>query len=156
MISQSWTLRAQSELPGMAFLQMRLPGSQVLRSWLCWLQWFLIENRYNLPIVGMETPGLFHGPSTLPFAISSTPLIPKARSCGHSPRKHNLRSHRAAHANPAIKAQTALWCGQPPTGTRGSTRSARQSCGWTRLNLNPGRRDATFARLLALLFAPPS
>ena len=63
MVSQSWTLRAQSELPGVCatFFRGRLPGSQVLRSWLCSLQWFLIENRHNLPIVGTETPGLFHG-----------------------------------------------------------------------------------------------
>ena len=33
VISQSWTLRAQSELPGVTLVG--LPGSQVLRSWLC-------------------------------------------------------------------------------------------------------------------------
>ena len=60
------------------FFQRRLPGSQVLRSWLCLLQWFLIENRHNLPIVGTETPGLFHGPGhPLPFAISRTSSDPR-------------------------------------------------------------------------------
>jgi len=87
------------------FFRWRLPGSQVLRSWLCLLQWFLIENRHNLPIVGTEAPGLFHGPRHPSLSQSlALPLILGARSCGHPPRKHNLESHLAAHANPAPRS----------------------------------------------------
>ena len=53
------------------------------------------------------------------------PLILGARSCGHPPRKHNLKSHLAAHANPALEAQTALWCGRPPTKTRALLHTCR-------------------------------
>jgi len=105
-LSRGPFVRSLSSPACATFFRRRLPGSQVLRSWLCFLQWFLIENRYNLPIVGTERLGFLTARDTLPFAISSTPLILGARSCGHPPRKHNLKSHLAAHANPALGAQT--------------------------------------------------
>ncbi len=115
----------------------------------------------TFPSSGRKRPGFFTARGTPSLSQSlALPLILRARSCGHPPRKHNLKSHLAAHANPALEAQTALWCGRPPTKTRAQLHTCRrgtcQSCGRTRRILNPGRGGATFARLLALLFAPPS
>jgi len=70
VISQSWTLRAQSELPGVTMVG--LPGSQVLRSWLCSLQWFLRENQHNLPIVGTGPTRAFLRPKTPSLFAAST------------------------------------------------------------------------------------
>ena len=60
--SQSWTLAAQSELPSASsslFTGPHAPGSQVLRRWLCWLQWFLSEYQHNLPIPGTGLEDFF-------------------------------------------------------------------------------------------------
>ena len=80
----------------------------------------------TFPSSGRKRPGFFTAQGTPSLSQSlALPLILGARSCGHPPRKHNLKSHLAAHANPALEAQTALWCGRPPTKTRALLHTCR-------------------------------
>ena len=74
----------------------RYSGSQVLRRWLCFLRLLLIEYQYNLPTFGADLEAGLSTHRDRPFRAvfqNTRLLILKARSCGPSPRKHNLEYH---------------------------------------------------------------
>ena len=81
----------------------RYSDSQVLRRWLCFLLLLLIEYQYNLPTSGEDLGRVFRPIETAPFVLSFNNtglLVLEARSCGPTPRKHNLKSHTRPTRSP--------------------------------------------------------
>jgi hypothetical protein len=109
----------------------------------------------TFPSSGRKRHGFLQPTAPLPFAISSIPLILKARSCGHSPRKHNLKSHLAAHANPASKLRSPFGIVYRRPGHAALFKGACQSCGSTGLNLNLGRNWSYVRSAVRLAFCSP-
>ena len=97
----------------------RYSDSQVLRRWLCFLRLLLIEYQYNLPTSGVDLGRVFRPIETAPFVLSFNNtglLILEARSCGPTPRKHNLKSHPRPTRSPGSFGSQRAPCYRKSSG----------------------------------------